>query len=156
LRLAWISAPPEVIAKLVQLKQGADLHTPIFVQMMAYETARDGFLERHILKIREVYRERRDVMLGAMDEFFPPEVDWTHPEGGLFLWVCLPEGMVSMDLLRAALKMNVAFVTGNSFFAVDEKAGDRYFRLNFSNMKPERIREGIQRLAKAIREAMKT
>jgi 2-aminoadipate transaminase len=155
LRLAWISAPPEVIAKLVQLKQGADLHTPIFVQMMAYETARDGFLERHIQKIREVYRERRNVMLGAMDEFFPPEVNWTHPAGGLFLWVRLPEGMVSAELLRAALKMNVAFVPGNSFFAVDEKAGDRYFRLNFSNMKPERIREGIQRLAKAIRAAMK-
>jgi 2-aminoadipate transaminase len=156
LRLAWISAPPEVISKLVQLKQGADLHTPIFVQMMAYETARDGFLERHILKIREVYRERRNVMLGAMDEYFPPDVHWTQPAGGLFLWVRLPEGMVSVELLRAALKMNVAFVPGNSFFAVDEKAGNRYFRLNFSNMKPERIREGIQRLAKAIREAMKS
>jgi 2-aminoadipate transaminase len=155
LRLAWISAPPEVIAKLVQIKQGADLHTPIFVQMMAYETARDGFLERHIEKIREVYRDRRNVMLAAMDEFFPPEVHWTQPSGGLFLWVRLPEGMVSSELLRSALKMNVAFVPGNSFFATDEKAGDRYFRLNFSNMTPERIREGIHRLAKAIREAMK-
>jgi 2-aminoadipate transaminase len=155
LRLAWISAPPEVIAKLVQIKQGADLHTPIFVQMMAYETARDGFLERHIEKIREVYRDRRNVMLAAMDEFFPPEVHWTQPSGGLFLWVRLPEGMVSAELLRSALKMNVAFVPGNSFFATDEKAGDRYFRLNFSNMTPERIREGIHRLAKAIREAMK-
>jgi 2-aminoadipate transaminase len=155
LRLAWISAPPEVISKLVQIKQGADLHTPIFVQMMAYETARDGFLERHIEKIREVYRDRRNVMLAAMDEFFPPEVHWTQPLGGLFLWVRLPEGMVSADLLRSALKMNVAFVPGNSFFATDEKAGDRYFRLNFSNMTPERIREGIHRLAKAIREAMK-
>ncbi|MGD0174984.1 MAG: PLP-dependent aminotransferase family protein [Anaerolineales bacterium] len=155
LRLAWISAPPEVISKLVQIKQGADLHTPIFVQMMAYETARDGFLERHIEKIREVYRDRRNVMLAAMDEFFPPEVHWTQPAGGLFLWVRLPEGMVSAELLRAALKMNVAFVPGNSFFATDEKAGDRYFRLNFSNMTPERIREGIHRLAKAIREAMK-
>jgi 2-aminoadipate transaminase len=155
LRLAWISAPPEVISKLVQIKQGADLHTPIFVQMMAYETARDGFLERHIEKIREVYRDRRNVMLAAMDEFFPPEVHWTQPAGGLFLWVRLPEGMVSAELLRSALKMNVAFVPGNSFFATDEKAGDRYFRLNFSNMTPERIREGIHRLAKAIREAMK-
>jgi 2-aminoadipate transaminase len=155
LRLAWISAPPEVISKLVQIKQGADLHTPIFVQMMAYETARDGFLERHIEKIREVYRDRRNVMLAAMDEFFPPEVHWTQPAGGLFLWVRLPEGMVSAELLRAALKMNVVFVPGNSFFATDEKAGDRYFRLNFSNMTPERIREGIHRLAKAIREAMK-
>jgi 2-aminoadipate transaminase len=155
LRLAWITAPPEVISKLVQIKQGADLHTPIFVQMMAYETARDGFLERHIEKIREVYRDRRNVMLAAMDEFFPPEVHWTQPAGGLFLWVRLPDGMVSANLLRSALKMNVAFVPGNSFFAADEKAGDRYFRLNFSNMTPERIREGIHRLAQAIREAVK-
>jgi 2-aminoadipate transaminase len=154
LRLAWIAAPPEVIAKLVQIKQGADLHTSIFVQMMAFETARDGFLERHILKIREVYRERRNVMLAALEEFFPPGVHWTRPEGGLFLWVRLPEGMVAAHLLEAALRKNVAFVPGNSFFAGDERAGDRYFRLNFSNMKPELIREGIRRLADVVREAL--
>jgi 2-aminoadipate transaminase len=155
LRLAWISAPPEVIAKLVQIKQGADLHTPIFVQMAAYECLRDGFLERHILKIRDVYRERRNVMLAAMDEHFPKGMEWTKPSGGLFLWAKLPEGMVSAELLRTAIKMNVAFVPGNSFFSVDDKAGERYFRLNFSNMKPERIQEGIKRLGGAIREAMK-
>jgi 2-aminoadipate transaminase len=154
LRLAWISAPPEVIAKLVQIKQGADLHTSIFVQRMAYETARDGFLERHILHIREVYRERRDAMLAAMDEFFPPEVQWTRPQGGLFLWVHLPEGLVSSKLLSKALEKNVAFVPGNSFFANDQNAGDRYFRLNFSNMKPEMIQEGIRRLAGVIREVL--
>jgi 2-aminoadipate transaminase len=139
----------------VQIKQGADLHTPIFVQMAAYECLRDGFLDRHILKIREVYRERRNVMLAAMEEHFPKEMYWTHPAGGLFLWARLPEGMVSADLLRTAIKMNVAFVPGNSFFSVDDKAGERYFRLNFSNMKPERIREGIRRLGQAIGEARK-
>jgi 2-aminoadipate transaminase len=153
LRLAWIAAPPEVIAKLVQIKQGADLHTSIFVQMVAYETARDGFLERHIQKIRAVYRERRDVMLAAMEEHFPKTVHWTQPQGGLFLWVSLPEGMVSSQLLRTALQRKVAFVPGNSFFAVDEQAGDRHFRMNYSNMKPEMIREGICRLAQVIREA---
>jgi 2-aminoadipate transaminase len=155
LRLAWISAPPEVIAKLVQIKQGADLHTPIFVQMAAYECLRDGFLERHILKIRDVYRDRRNVMLEAMEEHFPKGMEWTRPAGGLFLWAKLPEGMVSAELLRTAIKMNVAFVPGNSFFSVDDKAGERYFRLNFSNMKPERIREGIRRLGQAIGEARK-
>lgn len=155
LRLAWIAAPPEVISKLVQIKQGADLHTPIFIQMAAYETLRDGFLERHILKIRDVYRDRRNVMLAAMDEHFPKEMHWTRPAGGLFLWAQLPEGMVSAELLRTAIKMNVAFVPGNSFFSVDDKAGERYFRLNFSNMKPERIREGIRRLGQAIGEARK-
>ncbi|MBN1438509.1 MAG: PLP-dependent aminotransferase family protein [Anaerolineales bacterium] len=156
LRLAWIAAPPEAIAKLVQIKQGADLHTPIFVQMAAYECLRDGFLERHIQKIRDVYRDRRNVMLAAMEQHFPKGMEWTRPEGGLFLWAKLPEGMASIELLRTAIKMNVAFVPGNSFFSVDDKAGERYFRLNFSNMKPERIQEGIQRLGGAISEAMKS
>jgi len=155
LRLAWIAAPPDVITKLVQIKQGADLHTPIFVQMAAYETLRDGFLEKHILTIRKVYHERRDVMLAAMKEHFPAEMHWTQPAGGLFLWAQLPEGIISINLLREAIKKNVAFVPGNSFFSVDEKAGERYFRLNFSNMKPERIREGIRRLGEVIRESRK-
>ena len=85
LRLAWVIAPPEVIRKLAQAKQGADLHTATFNQCVAYEVARGGFLDRHVLTIREVYGERRDVMLGAMDAYFPPGVEWTHPQGGLFL-----------------------------------------------------------------------
>ena len=79
LRLGWIVAPPDVIAKLVQLKQGADLHTSTFVQMIAYEVARDNFLDEHVKLIRRVYRERRDVMLEALQQFFPPEVTWTRP-----------------------------------------------------------------------------
>ncbi len=155
LRLAWISAAPEVIAKLVQIKQGADLHTSIFVQMMAFETARGGFLERHIQRIREVYRQRRNAMLTAMEECFPKAVHWTRPEGGLFLWVRLPEGLVSSRLLSAALQKNVAFVPGNGFFASDDHAGDRYFRLNFSNMTPDLIQEGIHRLTGVICDAIK-
>jgi 2-aminoadipate transaminase len=85
LRLGWIVAPPEVIGKLAQLKQGADLHTSTFNQFVAYEVARDGFLEEHVQLIRKVYRERRDVMLDALQQFFPPGVTWTHPQGGLFL-----------------------------------------------------------------------
>src|SRR5438270_9782280 len=83
IRLGWIVAPPEVINKLVQLKQGADLHTATFNQMVAYEVARDGFLDEHVKTIRRVYRERRDVMLQALEEFFPPEVKWTHPKGAI-------------------------------------------------------------------------
>ncbi len=90
LRLGWIVAPPDVIAKLVQLKQGADLHSSTFVQMVAYEVARDNFLDEHVKVIRNVYRERRDVMLEALARYFPPEVTWTKPMGGLFLWVTLP------------------------------------------------------------------
>jgi len=153
LRLGWIVAPPEVIAKLVQIKQGADLHTSTFVQMVAYEVARDNFLDEHIKLIRRVYGERRNVMLHALEEYFPPEVTWTRPQGGLFLWVTLPEGMDCHRLFEAALKENVAFVAGDSFYAGNGYAdeGRRHFRLNFSNAQPEQIREGIRRLSVAIR-----
>jgi 2-aminoadipate transaminase len=153
LRLGWIVAPPEVISKLVQLKQGADLHTSTFVQMVAYEVARDNFLDEHIKLIRRVYGERRDVMLRAMEENFPSEVTWTRPQGGLFLWVTLPEGMDCHQLFEAAIKENVAFVPGDSFYASDGHAdeGRRHFRLNFSNASPEQITEGIRRLGVAIK-----
>ena len=153
LRLGWIVAPPDVIAKLVQIKQGADLHTSTFTQMVAYEVARDNFLDDHIKVIRKVYGERRNVMLEALEEFFPPEVGWTHPQGGLFLWVTLSEGMDCNRVFEAAIKENVAFVPGDSFYGGNGFAdeGRRHFRLNFSNAEPEQIREGIRRLSVAIR-----
>lgn len=156
LRLGWIVAPPEVITKLVQLKQGADLHTSTFSQMVAHEVARDGYLDEHIKLIRRVYGERRKVMLEALAEFCPPEVSWTRPLGGLFLWVTLPVGMDSHRLFDAALKENVAFVAGDSFYAPNGYAheGLRHLRLNFSNAQPEQIREGIRRLAMAIKNQM--
>jgi 2-aminoadipate transaminase len=153
LRLGWIVAPPDVISKLVQLKQGCDLHTSTFIQIVAYEVVRDGFLDEHVKHIRTVYRERRDVMLSALEEFFPPEVTWTRPHGGLFLWVTLPEGMDCKRLFEAALRENVAFVPGESFFATPEQ-GCRHMRLNFSNATPEQIREGIRRLSIAVRRQM--
>jgi len=149
LRLGWIVAPEEVISKLVQLKQGADLHTSTFTQMVAYEVARDGFLEQHVKKIRKVYRERRDVMIAALEEFFPRGVEWTRPSGGLFLWITMPEGTDCGRLLRAALKENVAFVPGDCFFATGDE-GCRHMRLNFSNAEPAQIREGIRRLSVAV------
>ncbi len=151
LRLGWIVAPPEVISKLTQLKQGADLHTATFTQFVAYEVARDGFLDKHVRLIRQVYRERRDVMLQALQEFFPPEVTWTHPQGGLFLWVTLPEGLDMQAIFKSAIEQNVAFVPGDSFYANDGREGSRHMRLNFSNAAPEQIREGIRRLAAAVK-----
>lgn len=154
LRLGWVVAPPDVIAKLVQLKQGADLHTSTFGQMVAFEVARGGFLDQHIRTIRDVYRDRRDVMLAALAAEFPPSVTWTHPEGGLFLWVRLPAGMNSHRLLEAALQANVAFVPGDAFFTPDVPHAEavRHLRLNFSNMRPEQIREGIHRLGRAFQQ----
>lgn len=156
LRLGWIVAPADVIAKLVQLKQGADLHTSTFGQMVAYEVAKDNFLDEHVKLIRKVYGERRDVMLEAMKKYFPAEVTWTHPHGGLFLWVTLPEGMDCNKLFEAALKENVAFVPGDCFYAANfVKEGCRHFRLNFSYGQPAQIREGIRRLSVAIKQQMR-
>ncbi|MGA8878454.1 MAG: PLP-dependent aminotransferase family protein [Candidatus Korobacteraceae bacterium] len=148
LRVAWMVAPPDVIAKLVQLKQSTDLHTSTFTQMVVYEAARDGFIDEHVKLIRATYKERRDAMLEALRDFFPPEVSWTHPHGGLFLWVTMPPGVDSSRLLDLALRQNVAFVPGDPFFPNGD-AGS-HMRLNFSNAQPEQIREGIRRLSIAV------
>ena len=153
LRLGWIVAPPEVIAKLVQLKQGADLHTSTFGQMVAYEVARDNFLDEHVKLIRRVYCERRDVMLEALAQYFPPEVTWTRPKGGLFLWVTLAPGMDAQQLFESALRESVAFVPGDCFYAPNGHQDDarRHLRLNFSAAPPDMIREGIRRLSIAVK-----
>ena len=150
IRLAWVIAPPEVIRKLVQSKQGADLHTATFNQMVAYEVAHGGFLDRHIWLIRRVYGERRNLMLDAMDEFFPREVSWTRPKGGLFLWGMLPEEMSSAEVLKRAIAQNVAFVPGAAFHASGR--GTNTMRINFSYATPDKMLVGIERLGKVLRE----
>lgn len=152
LRLAWVTAPEEVISKLVQAKQGADLHTSTFNQMLAYETAKGGFLDEHINLIREVYGERRLVMLDALEANFPTGVKWTRPKGGMFLWVTLPEGINTTELLPKAIEKMVAFVPGGPFHA--NGGGENTMRLNFSNAQPEMIREGIVRLGQVLREVL--
>jgi 2-aminoadipate transaminase len=150
LRLAWVVAPPQVIGKLVQAKQGADLHTSTFVQMLAYEVARGGFLDHHIELIREVYGKRRLIMLDAMQAEFPPQVTWTHPKGGLFLWAMMPQRMDAKEVLQEAVARNVAFVPGEAFYACGD--GQNTMRLNFSNASEENIRIGIARLGKVLYE----
>ncbi len=152
IRLGWVVAPADVIRKLVQLKQGADLHTSTFIQYVTHEVARDGFLDQHVRRIRQVYCERRDAMLEALHEFFPSEARWTHPQGGLFLWVTLPEGTDCQELLRSALAQNVAFVPGGCFYPEDNCDGSRHMRLNFSKPNPEQVREGIRRLSLAVKQ----
>ena len=154
LRLGWIVAPPEIISKLVQLKQAIDLHTPTFNQYVAYEVVRDGFLDEHVRCIRQLYRERRDAMLHALKDFFPPEVSWTKPQGGLFLWISLPKGLDSQKILDTAVAENVAFVPGQCFYAHSGEEAGRHMRLNFSNSSPDQIREGIRRLALAVENAL--
>jgi len=153
LRMAWVTAPVAVIRKFVQAKQGADLHSPTFNQAIAYEAAKDGFLARYIEKIKAIYGERRLVMLAALEEYFPAGAKWTRPEGGMFLWVTLPEGVDSSEILQKAVQRKVAFVPGGPFHA--NGGGKNTMRLNFSNAQPEMIREGIARLGQVLKEELK-
>lgn len=148
LRLAWIIAPPEVIKKLVQAKQGADLHTATFNQVVAYEVGKGGFIDQHVKLIRQVYTERRNVMLDTLDEFMPAGVHWTHPKGGLFLWTTLPNGLDATQILTSAIAEKVAYVPGESFHPTG--GGKNTMRLNFSMANPERIAAGIERLARVL------
>ena len=154
LRLGWMVAPKDVVQHCVTAKQGMDLHTSTFNQMVAYEVARDGFIKEHVRKIREVYQERRDVMLTAMEKHFPYGVSWTNPQGGLFLWATLPEEIDTTPLLQKAVKNNVAFVPGSTFYPDGD--GRNTMRLNFSNAQPEQIEIGIQRLGEVLTEEIET
>jgi 2-aminoadipate transaminase len=153
LRLGWIVAPETVIAKFVQAKQGADLNTSALVQYLAYDICQRGLIRAHVRKIRKVYRERRDAMLRAMEEHFPPEVTWTKPQGGLFLWARMPDYMNAQELLNVAVEEKVAFVPGHAFFPGGED-GHCCMRLNFSYCQPDIIEEGIARLGRAIKRQM--
>jgi 2-aminoadipate transaminase len=153
LRLGWVVAPVEVVQKLVQAKQGADLHTSSLDQMVVYEVVRGGFLEEHVKEIRETYRQRRDAMLAAMDQHFPEGTSWTHPQGGLFLWVKLPEGVDCLELIEAAVEQRVAFVPGTAFYA--DGRGRDALRLTFATCPTDMIDEGVKRLGKAIAKRVK-
>jgi len=153
IRLGWIIAPAAVIQKLVQAKQGADLHTSTFSQMVAYDVARGGFLDQHVRFIREVYRERRDAMLKALETHFPAGVTWTRPQGGLFLWVRFPDQLDAADVLKVAVEQKVAFVPGQPFFP--DGTGHNTARLNFSYSAPETIDEGIRRLGAVLKSLVK-
>jgi 2-aminoadipate transaminase len=149
--LGWVVAPKEVIHRMVQAKQGTDLHSSTFDQMLAYEVGRGGFIDRHVLHIREVYGRRRNVMLEALERAFPDPslgVRWTRPQGGLFLWVVLPEWMDATELFVEAVKEKVAFVPGVSFHPGG--GGHNTMRLNFSCEGDEVIREGIARLGRVV------
>jgi 2-aminoadipate transaminase len=148
LRLGWISAPKDVIGKLVQAKQGTDLHSSSLSQYIANDICQRGILKSHVRRLRREYRRRRDVMLEAMARYFPEGVTWTRPQGGLFLWVRLPESVDAQKLFHAALDEKVAFVPGSAFYPTD--GGHNTMRLNFSCMGPAQIQEGIRRLGLAI------
>lgn len=152
LRLGWVVATPETLPKLVTAKQASDLHCSTFVQRLLIQFLADNDLDAHIAVIRKVYGEQRNLMVERIKAEFPDEVTCTEPEGGMFLWVTLPEGCSTFDLFDLCIKEKVAFVPGGPFFV--DGGGAREMRLNFSNAEPERIAEGIARMGRAIKKLL--
>lgn len=149
MRLGWIAAQPKVIEKCDLLKQNMDLSTPPCVQYVAQAWLENFDFDGHVQKIKDLYRQRRDIMLKLMDEQFPKEVTYTRPEGGLFIWVTLPEYMNARELFKQCVAKKVAFVPGELFFASPGHAN--YFRLNYSYNDEAVIREGIGRIADVLK-----
>lgn len=148
LRLGWIVASPEILKKYVLIKQGADLQCNTLCQISSAKFMEQYKLDDHIAKIIEVYRVRRDLMIDNMKKYFPKDVKFTFPEGGLFTWVELREDLDSSKIMEDALKEKVAYVPGASFFPNGGKKN--FFRLNYSNMTNEKIIEGIKRLGNVL------
>ncbi|MGS5089143.1 aminotransferase-like domain-containing protein [Hydrogenophaga sp. A37] len=154
LRLGYVVAPPAIMPKLLQAKQAADLHSPSFNQRMVSEVLKDGFIHRHVPTIRALYKTQCHAMLDALSkEMAGLDVQWNTPDGGMFLWVRLPEGMNAVELLPKAVDKGVAFVPGAAFYA--DHADPRTLRLSFVTASVEQIHIGIAALAQAIREAAK-
>jgi len=149
LRIGWICAKKEIMEKLNIVKQAADLHSNYLSQRIVHQYLMDNDIDEHIMKIRAAYRKRRDLMIDMMAKYFPEEIKYTNPEGGMFLWVTLPERVSSLDLFELAIKENVAFVPGNPFYT-DDGSGNNTLRLNFSNSDDLQIEEGIKRLMRCL------
>ncbi len=148
IRLGYVIAPQPLARKMEQAKQATDLHTATLTQMVVHEVVKDGFLDEHIPTIRMLYADQCKAMLAAMTEFFPAGVTWTRPEGGMFIWVTLPEHINSMHLLDEAVAQNVAFVPGTPFYANNPLTNT--MRLSFVTVPPAKIREGVEVLGKLI------
>ena len=153
LRTGWIVAPKSVLAKINLAKQGTDLCNSVFDQVVVAHYFTDTPWQRTLQKFIKTYRERRDAMLVALEQYFPPEASWTHPEGGLFVWVTLPAYFDTGSMLSEALEAGVTYVPGDSFYP-DGKRGKNCMRINFSFETPEHITEAVRRLAAVIEDRL--
>ncbi|GGP15861.1 aminotransferase-like domain-containing protein [Oceanobacillus neutriphilus] len=153
LRLGWICADETFIEKYVSFKQTADLHTDSFAQRMTAKYLKHYDMEKHLNRIKAVYKERCTAMLSCIEQFFPKNIKYSTPEGGLFIWVELPESVDSEKLLVECLESNVAFVSGASFFPNSRKKNT--LRLNYSNMPVDRINEGMKRIGEVLNRELK-
>ncbi|WP_209477283.1 aminotransferase-like domain-containing protein [Thermococcus stetteri] len=152
-RLGWVAAHPHFIRKMEIAKQSIDLCANTLAQVIAWKYVEDGHLDRHIPEIIEFYKPRRDAMLQALEEYMPEGVEWTRPDGGMFIWVTLPEGIDTKLMMEKAVAKGVAYVPGEAFFAYRDIKNT--MRLNFTYVPEDKIREGVRRLAEVIAEEMK-
>jgi len=151
-RTGWIVAPDNLMEKINIAKQAADLHTNYFTQRLLYQYLSDNNVADHIKKIRNLYGKQCKAMIDALEEFFPKGIEFTMPEGGMFLWVTLPDNLSAMQLFHIAIDKKVAFVPGDPFYI--NKKETNTLRLNFSCVDEDTIRIGIQRLGEAINELL--
>ena len=153
-RLGYVLATPEIIAQMLNAKSATNSFTGTISQVLAAEYFKGGYFDEHLVRIREIYRERRDVMIDCIDRLFPEGTKRVFPDGGLFTWVELPGDIDTAELLKEAVKQKVAFVAGAGFFVDGENAGKNCMRMSFGNVPPEKIRIGMERLAKLINEQL--
>jgi 2-aminoadipate transaminase len=151
-RLAWVVGSEEIINKFSLTKQSSDLCSNMFVQYVAYEYIKGGYLDIQIKHIKQLYRHKRDVMVKALTEYFPKEAKWTVPGGGMFLWVTLPKNVNTRLMFKRAVAKKVAYVVGDAFYP--DSSNYNSMRLNFSYSDDDVIREGVKRLAEVIKEEM--
>ncbi|WP_461630515.1 aminotransferase-like domain-containing protein [Labilibaculum euxinus] len=151
-RIGWVLGPKDVNEKIVIAKQSADLCTPTFVQKIAIGYMKSGLFETNLQKTIDLYHQRRDVMLEQLEKYMPEGVKWTRPEGGMFLFITLPEHMEALDLFHKAIEKKVAFVAGNVFYC--DGGGHNTMRLNFSYVNNEKAIEGVKRLAEIVKAEM--
>ena len=147
-RLGWAIAHPDILDKIYVCKQSLDLCPPIFDQYVAAEFLSSGRLDANLLKSINLYKSKRDLLLSLLEEHMPEGVHWTHPEGGLFLFLTMPEGFDAVKFYDKALDAGVAYVAGEFFHP--DRSGKNTMRLNFSFMSPQRITEGIKLLARLL------
>jgi 2-aminoadipate transaminase len=151
LRLGYVVAPPALYPKLLQAKQAADLHTPIFNQRVVYEVIRDGLLDRHVPTIRARYKTHRDAMADALERHLSGLARWLRPGGGMFFWLELPEGMDAVALLPRAVEAGMAYVPGAAFYAAAPRANT--LRLSFVTAAPAQIETAVAALARVLKAA---
>ena len=151
-RLGWMVLPDAMYERVLVAKQAADLHTNSFSQYIVAQFLSDYPLSEHIEKIKKVYGQQCRAMVESIRQYFPKGITFTEPEGGMFLWVTLPDGISSMELFEIAMKNKVAFVPGNPFYAGERNVSS--LRLNFSCVDEDSIREGIKRLSMSIHELL--